>query len=157
MILNPFGKIVAEEWIKTPVVRPTIELSEYVIMPNHIHGIIIIRSDNTVGATRRVAPTTTRRVTPTTTRRVTPTTTRRVARPQTIPNGPTSGSIGAIIGQIKSLTTKRINAIRDTPGISVWQRNYYEHIIRSETELNRICAYITANPINWEKDRENQA
>ena len=126
MIINPFGEIIANEWLKTTTVRPNVELGEFIIMPNHVHGIIIIRDP--VGAMRRIAPT---------------------------PKGAARGSIGAILGQIKSITAKRINTLRGTPGISVWQRNYYEHIIRSNDEWDRIGAYIRANPTNWEIDREN--
>jgi len=68
-----------------------------------------------------------------------------------------SGSLGAIIGQIKSLSTKRINAFRQTPGNPVWQRNYYERIIRNERELEAICAYIDANPCSWSEDELNRA
>ena len=74
-----------------------------------------------------------------------------------LPNGAAPGSIGAIIGQIKSITTKRINRIRNTPGAQVWQRNYYEHIIRNAEELDRIRAYIISNPLLWAEDTENIA
>ena len=55
----------------------------------------------------------------------------------------------------KSSVTKRINEIRNTPGEKLWQRNYYEHIIRDENELNRIREYIIRNPSQWDSDREN--
>ena len=66
-----------------------------------------------------------------------------------------SQTIGAIVRGFKSLVTKRINTIRDTPGESVWQRNYYEHVIRNEKELNGNREYIMNNPIQWELDEEN--
>lgn len=56
------------------------------------------------------------------------------------------------MGQFKSVTTKQINKIRNRPGTSVWQRNYYEHIIRNENELNQIREYILNNPLKWLKD-----
>jgi REP element-mobilizing transposase RayT len=62
--------------------------------------------------------------------------------------------LGAIIGQYKSITTKRINQVRKTPGIKIWQRNYYDHFIRNEKELNTIRQYIQLNPQNWNKDSE---
>jgi putative transposase len=135
---NALGKIVCEEWFKSADVRPNVALhrDEFVLMPNHIHGIIWIVSDDdvaTVGATRRGAPTT------------------------TPPRGPASDSVGAIIGQFKSAATKRINAQRGTPGAPVWQRNYYEHIIRDEESLNRIRQYILDNPRRWAYDRNNPA
>ena len=136
--LNEYGNIVAEEWTKTAVIRPTVELDEWIGMPNHFHGIIVIvdpigTSSDIVGATRRVAPTCS----------------------GVNPCGPVSGSVGAIIGQFKSITTKRINQIRNTPGKRVWQRNYYEHVIRDERELNRIRQYIADNSAKWDIDREH--
>jgi REP element-mobilizing transposase RayT len=63
--------------------------------------------------------------------------------------------VGRLIGAFKTVSTKRVNVIFNTPGVKLWQRNYYEHIIRSEYELNRIRAYIAQNPAKWEFDREN--
>ncbi len=133
MRLNAWGEIARAEWFQTAVVRPSVVLydDEFVVMPNHVHGIIWI-----VGATRRVAPTT-----------------RRVA-PTDNPRGPASGSIGAIMAQYKSAVTKRINALRGIPATPVWQRNYYEHIIRDDGELERIRQYILDNPARWAEDQE---
>ena len=136
MMLNEWGKIVWEEWFKTAQVRPYVELfdDEFVVMPNHIHGIIwIVEMSPTVGATRRVAPT------------------------GGHPRGPAPDSLGAIIGQFKSIVTKRINALRGTPGVRVWQRNYFEHIIRNQRALNATRRYIAENPLRWHLDRYNPA
>ena len=65
-----------------------------------------------------------------------------------------AGSLGAILGQYKTVTAKQINTLRGTQGVSVWQRNYYERIIRSDRELHAIWNYIDANPANWENDEE---
>lgn len=72
-----------------------------------------------------------------------------------MPRGVPPGALGAIVGNFKSVTTRRINKIRHLRGVSIWQRNYYEHIVRDERDLNRIREYITANPALWEMDREN--
>jgi len=120
--LNEYGEIVRNEWIKTASVRANVVLDVFVIMPNHIHGIIILTND--VGTTRWVA---------------------RTMQP---------GSIGTIIGQFKSVATKRINVRRGTPGLPVWQRNYYERVLR-EGEVDHIRAYIRNNPVQWETDAEN--
>ena len=164
MRLNALGETVREEWFRTADVRPYVVLyeNEFVVMPNHIHGIIWIVDDD-VGATRPVG--TTRPVGATrpvgTTRPVGATrpvvgATRRVApTPTPTQTGPTPGSIGAIIGQFKSIVTKRINRYRGTPGVPVWQRNYYDHIIRNENDWRRIRAYIVNNPANWARDRNN--
>jgi len=128
--LNPLGEIVREEWLKTAEIRSNVKLheDEFVIMPNHVHGIIWIVNKNLVGATRRVAPTEGSRT--------------------LVPN-----SIGAILAQFKSITAKRINALREPHGVAVWQRNYYERIVRNETELKYIWNYINTNPLHWQDDQ----
>ena len=132
MVLNAWGEIVRDEWFRTADIRANVELyaDEFVVMPNHVHGIIWI-VETGVGATRQVAPTTDR------------------------PRGPVSGSLGAIIGQYKSAVTRRINIQRNTPGGRVWQRNYYEHIIRTQRALHAIRRYIADNPRRWHLDRHN--
>ena len=60
-----------------------------------------------------------------------------------------------IIRAFKTFSARRVNELRETPGVPVWQRNYYEHVVRGETELNRILEYIANNPLQWEMDREN--
>ena len=118
--------------------RPYVVLygDEFVVMPNHVHGIIWIVGDDAVGARRRRAP---------------------MGDDQTVERfgKPVSGSIPTIVRAYKSATTKRINALRGTPGAPVWQRNYYEHIIRDEEDLQRIRQYIRDNPTQWTMDREN--
>ena len=67
----------------------------------------------------------------------------------------TCNSIPTIVRSFKSTVTRQINTIRNMPGAPVWQRNYYEHVIRDEEELNGIREYILYNPLTWEKDVEN--
>lgn len=131
LMLNEYGQIVHEEWLNTALVRPSVVLDEYVVMPNHLHGIIVLTDTDHVGATRRVAP------------------------PVYPPKGPTPGSIGAIIAQFKATSTKSVNRLRSTKGVRVWQRNYFEHIIRDERSLNLIREYIRRNPNLWADDLEN--
>ncbi len=107
-------------------------------MPNHVHGIVVILDDDTGRGDRPVAPT------------VAPTV--NAATP-----GPAKRSLGAFVAGFKSIVTKRINAVRGTPGRPVWQRNYYEHIIRDQRDLERIRAYIANNPHGWALDAENPA
>ena len=64
-------------------------------------------------------------------------------------------SIGSFVGGFKSIVTKTINEIRQTPGAPVWQRNYYKPVVRNEDELNEIRQYIMTNPLKWALDREN--
>jgi len=129
MWLNQYGEIVRDEWERAPEIRPEVELGAYVVMPNHIHGILVFHADGiyTVGATRRVAPTKTLQ----------------------------SGSLGAIMAQFKSIVTKRINLLRDTEGSIIWQRNYYDHIIRNQQDLELTWLYIESNPTQWEDDIES--
>jgi REP element-mobilizing transposase RayT len=161
MRLNRVGEMVSAEWLRMPVVRPKVVSDAFVVMPNHMHGIIILGDDSEVGATRRVAPTCSDRARGPTpgslgaikvgaTRRVAPTCSDRA-------RGPAPGSLGAIVGQFKSLTAKRINERRSTPGAPVWQRNYYEHVIRNEKALNAIRRYVLGNPLLWDYDTDNLA
>jgi putative transposase len=87
MVLNGFGRIAEAEWLRTPEIRPYVELDEHSIMPNHVHGIIMICENVVVGARRRLAPT-------------------------GKPHGLVPGSVGAIIGQFKSVAKKQINRLR---------------------------------------------
>jgi REP element-mobilizing transposase RayT len=131
MRLNDFGRIVHEEWYRTAKLRPNVEIleDEFVVMPNHVHGIVWIEDDGRGRGDRPVAP--------------------------TKPIGPTPKSIGSFVGGFKSSVTKRINALRYTPGAPIWQRNYYEHIINSEKDYENIVNYIDSNPLQWELDKEN--
>ncbi len=145
MQLSPMGQIAEEHWRAIPQHFPHVGLGAYVVMPNHLHGIIIIHengmatnSSSSVGATHWVAPT--QPIAPT--QSVAPT-----------PNGPKRGSIGAIIGSYKMSVTRRIQ--REFNATGIWQRNYYEHIIRNDAEYNRIHWYIVSNVANWLMDDEN--
>ena len=147
MELNHFGEIADAEWLKTAEIRNNVELLEYVIMPNHIHGIILLNdleNDNRRGTMHR-APTTTPHRAPTTTPHRAPTYEQF--------GKPTPNTIPTIIRGYKSSVTKQINDLRNVSGAPVWQRNYYEHIIRDENALNRICAYIQTNPVKWKDER----
>lgn len=143
MRLNQLGLIVREEWIKTALLRPRVVLDAFVVMPNHLHGIIVL--NDICRGTRQRAPTVPRA--PKTPVQQCPTTEQF--------GKPTSDSIPTIVRSFKSATTKRINALRATPGAPVWQRNYYEHIVRNEHDLERIRQYIAENPARWHLDREN--
>jgi len=72
-----------------------------------------------------------------------------------LPKGPLSGSLGAIVRQFKSLSAKRINRLRQTPGVPVWQRDFYDHIIHRSASLHAIQRYIVENPLHWTDDTEN--
>ena len=155
MVLNDLGRVVETEWHKTPDLRPNVELDVYAVMPNHFHAIFLINEidSNIVGATPVARPDAIGENGECCTETGKPTS--KTGDPPGRPYGPVSGSIGAILAQFKSIVTKRINQIRANPGCPVWQRNYYERVIRNEHELARAREYIVNNPLKWELDREN--
>lgn len=163
MVLNAYGKIVESTWHDLVNHNPDIGLDEFVVMPNHIHGIIVIFTPVEAGSqparetgagfslreeregaqliragfslredregaqrSREPAPTITKR---------------KISLPE-------------IVRQLKTFSAKRINALRGTPGVPVWQRNYYDRVIRSDREHEEIAAYIANNPANWLTDAE---
>ena len=131
MVLNSAGRVVEKVWYELPEHYQHVELDAFVIMPSHFHGIIVLRPNPTVGAGFKPAPTT----------KPAPTK-KRHALPE-------------IVRALKTFSSRRINEIRNTLGVKLWQRNYYEHIVRNENELNEIRKYIQENPLKWETDKEN--
>lgn len=131
IMLNDLGDIVVAAWELTPVIRPNVELDEFVVMPNHFHVILFIHEIDPpiVGATRG-SP----------------------LPKSNNPRGPAPDSLGAIIAGFKSAATKRINTHRDHPGLPVWQRNYHDKIIRNDRHLHATRTYIQNNPQNWHDD-----
>lgn len=152
MELNKYGIIVNEEWLKTKEIRKNIDLDYYVIMPNHIHGIIIIQyaENQNVRATRWVAPNE-KLIVPQNDSVIQSDTKEKGASHRLTPTIQ-SNSLGSIIGQFKSVCTKRINKIDVVNKKFIWQRNYYEHIIRNDDDLYRIRKYIELNPLKWQLD-----
>ena len=133
--LSEIGKIVEECWLAIPDHFPGVILDRYVIMPNHIHGLLEIEPESCRGTACRA-----------------PTNTTECFEKF---GAPVSGSLPTIIRSFKSASTKRINEQHNTPGKSFWQRNYWEHGIRTDKELNRIQTYIVENPLCWDEDEEN--
>jgi len=139
MCLNDAGRLAHEEWEKTGTMRENIELHEFIVMPNHIHGIIeiavgahcmrpdVARPDVTDDEVRNQAG-------------------RNQGRVQRAP------TVGDIVRGYKSSVTKRINQLRKMSNSPVWQRNYYEHIIRNEEAYLKIAEYIQTNPQRWNED-----
>ncbi len=153
MIPNQFGEIVSTVWMEIPNHFPNVEFDAFVVMPNHIHGIISIVESHPVGA-RPENEFNVGNTHPVGARHASPLPQNSSPQPTTShPNGPKPGSLGAIVGSFKSAVSKQINLILHTPGNPVWQRNYYDHIIRTEKELEQIRAYIYFNPTNWETDQ----
>ncbi len=129
--LNDIGEIVEQWWLKLENKFTEVKQDYHVIMPNHIHGIIMVSDGkNDVGAIHEL-----------------PLPRDRIERRRML--------IPKVIGYFKMNSSKYINRLRDATGYPLWQRNYYEHIIRNDNELYRIREYIQNNPLKWELDREN--
>jgi REP element-mobilizing transposase RayT len=170
MELSEIGGIVADEWRKTALIRKNVQLDEWVVMPDHLHGILIIRDmmdgdrvdvgigvgvDDDVGdvgdvdgvddvETNRRFVSTHTPVTPPVTPPITEYT---KPSPSRMPRGNKPNSIGAIMAQFKSVCTKRIHRA-GMPEFG-WQPRYHDRIIRDDTEWARIRKYIIDNPSNW--------
>jgi putative transposase len=120
--LNECGRIIDATWSWLDEQYPYLKSIEYVVMPNHLHGVLLF--DHPMGGSR------------------------------TAPTGRIK-ALGRILGAFKTHSIKLVNEFRQTPGAPIWQRNYYERIIRDEPELNRISDYIVSNPVNWVHDENN--
>lgn len=155
--LNRYGNIVRDAWFDLKNHYRHLELGAFVIMPNHVHGIIILVDDIRRGGSSALGKTNLPN-----------------GRGEsfmsgniTLPDGLNSGSVSLqnkqtrpyvnekrhalpeIVRAFKSFSSRRINRLRKTDGIPVWQRNYYEHIIRNEREMDNIHRYIESNPTRW--------
>jgi REP element-mobilizing transposase RayT len=126
MQLNGFGQIVAECWRWLPTRFPYVTLDEWVVMPNHLHGLLTLAHDDTRPEGRMAA---------------------RLDVPLPKP-------LGRLIGAFKTVSTKRVNAMRARPGQPLWQRDFYERIVRGQEAVVRIRRYILNNPRRWGLDRE---
>lgn len=147
MRLNKVGKIVEWEWLELPKRLSYVELGVHMVMPNHFHGILFIHED--VGATRRGQ-------TGSETGAKSPqTVTTAGMEGSPLPRGPKPASLGAIIAQFKSRATKRIWKVPEFKGTPIWQRNYYEHVLRDDKDLQNKTDYIEGNPLLWDEDDEN--
>jgi len=139
VFLTPAGKMIHNTWLSLPDRFPHIELDEFIVMPNHFHAILFITTEsNRVGT----SPTPT-----------------NFSDPVGVP---LVGTLGEIIGAYKSITTHEyILGVRgkNWPSFEkrLWQRNYYEHILRTDNDLTSVRSYILGNPQGWNLDPENPA
>jgi len=141
MRLNIYGEIVTACWNAIPRHFANAELDAFVVMPNHMHGIVVLRRGKAFGSEASALL--------------------RDARPNALPlhrlRGTPPGSLAAIVQNFKAVASRRINRARGTPGAPVWQRNYWEHIIRDDRALGAIRQYIADNPARWSLDVHNRA
>lgn len=121
VVLDPAGTLAEAAWLRLPWHFPSVTLDAFVIMPDHLHGIIILTGQP--GPSR--------------------------AEHSDRPAGTQPGSLAAIVQNFKSVASRRINQANGTPGRRVWQEDYYERIVRDEAALERIRHYIRANPSEW--------
>ena len=124
---NRAGDAAWSAWRELPLRFPSVKCDSFVVMPNHVHGILLLRPPAAAGAASS-APT------------------------KTVTNAPT---LGLILRTFKSLSAAAVNRALNRRGQSVWQRNYYEHIVRSGKDLDAVRLYIAQNPMQWLNDREN--
>jgi REP element-mobilizing transposase RayT len=167
MRFTSYGRVADTNWARLPRHFPHVALGAWVVMPNHVHGIIVIVDEQDAGngtrgrgeafpawhsETEGEGNSASLTLTSGASRNASPLQEPPVAAPG-LPHGTPSGSIGAVVGNYKSITARRINHMRGAPGARVWQRNYWEHIIRDETAHQNIRAYILNNPARWNEDR----
>ncbi len=141
MIIDDAGKMVYAEWQRLPARFATMELDAFVVMPNHLHAIVRIVDSTDVGEIRVEAS---QRA------GTSPAPTDQTARP----------TLSDMVGAFKSITTDEyIRGVKKSGWLRfdgrLWQRNFYDHIIRDDRELNAIRQYIQNNPAKWEMDRDN--
>jgi putative transposase len=137
MRLNRYGKVVQKWWDIIPEHYPNIETGAFVVMPNHVHGIIVTGDD----------------------RRGTVPMPRDGDAPKLVGETPPlrEPTLGQVVAYFKYQSTKEINALQGGPGVKLWQRNFYDHIIRNQQDLELTWLYIESNPSQWYTDDENPA
>ena len=138
MHLNNAGHMVQTIWQGLPDRFFATGLDLFVVMPNHFHGIILI-----VGAGLALP------------NRGAPTGAGPAAPMGAASSAPTSPTLGEVVRAFKSISATQVNRLLSRSGQPLWQRNYFEHIIRDGKALTRIREYIATNPLRWEFDREN--
>ena len=146
MILNEQGKMIEKWWINIKVRFTDVSLDEYIIMPNHIHGIIIISNSHNVGDDQRVVPNSKKNI--------------EIVGEHIGSPLRSQQSLFHVIQWFKTMTTNEyIKNVKEHnwPRFDkhLWQRSYYDHILRNEQDYNRIAEYIKNNPRNWSEDELN--
>lgn len=125
MHLSEIGALAQREWLRMGQRFAHIELDEFVVMPDHVHGILLLKD---LKAT--IVETTDSKAS--------------AAQIRVVP-----GSLGAVVRAYKSTVARLVNFNRFSDGEPLWQRNYYERVVEDERDLERIREYIRSNPINW--------
>jgi putative transposase len=126
MLLNSIGEIACECWKQISFHFNDVITDVFVVMPNHIHSIIFIDYEGSACRAPTESPILTNR-----------------------------SFLGIIIRSYKSAVTNQVHKVNKMQGITIWQRNYYEHVVRNDNDLNQIRQYILDNPVNWALDSDN--
>lgn len=136
LTLSDFGEIISDCWHEIPSHFTNVKLDAFIVMPDHVHGILTIGDEGV--------------------------STKRATHESPVQNGthaagPGQRSLGAVVGQFKAASTRRINLFRGTPSHPVWHRNYYERVIRNETEFAKLYDYVVTNPMRWLARRQGES
>ncbi len=115
--LSEVGRIVREVWLYSLTKHTSMKCDYFVIMPNHFHAIVDVKSDNPIENRRK--------------------------------------NVSDLVGLFKNLTTRKIHKSVGLQDKVIWQRSFYDHVIRDERDLENIIEYIENNPLSWEQDKEN--
>jgi putative transposase len=136
MHVNTNGCVVQVAWFDLPRQYPGVACDAFVVMPNHVHGVLVFAARETIASE--------------------PAQSRQVAEePQPDRNLRPAPTLGDVVRGFKARVTRAIQRSSQPPVTPVWQRNYHDHVIRDEHAMNRIRQYITDNPRNWDADSEH--
>lgn len=134
-MLTPLGKIVSDEWDRSTTLRKDLELGEFVVMPNHLHGILLLRETAEDQSARSAA--------------LQEDWVARTSRDRA------PKSVSSVIAGFKASVTRKIREYLNDSSFLVWQPRFFDRVIRDKSEYARICSYIQNNPRNWSTDSEN--
>lgn len=142
MQLTPLGELASTCWQALESRFQLVQLDEFVVMPDHIHGILMLTEDDSTGRIRARQQETAGSL--------------RTEITSPLPITPSKGSLGSIIAAYKSTVARLYNGMMKSPRTKIWNRNYHDRIIRNEAELYRIQVYIRENPTNWLANKDEQ-
>ena len=151
-VLSEAGHLVLDAWEQLPLHYPHVRLDEFVVMPNHVHGIVMLDGGGGTGTGRSGASGDRREAGQAGAGRTIPTS-RDTPPAHGTPTPARHHPLPEIVRAFKSFSARAINIRRGTPGTPVWQRNYYECILRDARALSRVRRYIRENPAKWGGDR----
>jgi len=135
-VLSRTGAVVEEHWRAIPEHNPGVELDAFVVMPNHLHGLIILPKARRA---QHAVPLRNKNI-------LVPERTFGALQPRELPT---------LVRSFKAACTRRVNQLRGAPGQPLWQRGYHEHVVRGDDDLEQLQRYIAENPLRWALDREN--